>query len=336
MTMKKVLFVSNYAQGVGGISGQVGCLMKNLRMDGSVEVEVFSTKGSIAKRLLLLFRLLLKAKEYDVLHIHGCSYWGFLPVVYGIVAGKLWRKRVVVTYHGGEAEEFFSKHPRWVRFWLMKADDRVVLSGFLQTVFEKYSIPAIVIPNIVETRKELFIEKAVLRPKFISVRHLKELYNIPCILRAFGRVQKEIPESELTLWGEGEQKNMLENMVKEMRLKKVSFVGQVPSVEVWNYLKTNDIILSSPWADNMPVSLLEAFSAGLLVVSSNVGGVPYLVENGSTGLLFESDDDQGMASQMLWALSHQKESLEIIANARKKVEEFSWDNIKEKIIALYE
>ena len=333
---KRVLFVANYKHGVGGISGQVDVLLAKLPLEDGIEAEVFSTKGSMAKRILLFFALLLKAGNYDVLHIHGCSYLGFLPIVYGIVAGKLWRKWIIVTYHGGEAEDFFSKHPKWVRFWLMKADERVVLSGFLESIFKAYSMTAHVIPNVVETRKDLFVEKTELHPRFISVRHLKGLYNIPCLLRAFGRVQKEIPESELTLLGEGEQRNMLENMAREMRLDKVNFVGQVPNEEIWNYLKTNDIILSSPWADNMPVSLLEAFSAGLLVISSNVGGVPYLVDNGSTGLLFESDDDQGMASQMLWALSHQKESLELIANARKKVEEFSWDNIKEKIITLYE
>ena len=333
---KRVLFVANYKHGVGGISGQVDVLLAKLPLEDGIEAEVFSTKGSMAKRILLFFALLLKAGNYDVLHIHGCSYLGFLPIVYGIVAGKLWRKWIIVTYHGGEAEDFFSKHPKWVRFWLMKADERVVLSGFLESIFKAYSMTAHVIPNVVETRKDLFVEKTELHPRFISVRHLKGLYNIPCLLRAFGRVQKEIPESELTLLGEGEQRNMLENMAREMRLDKVNFVGQVPNEEIWNYLKTNDIILSSPWADNMPVSLLEAFSAGLLVISSNVGGVPYLVDNGSTGLLFESDDDQGMASQMLWALSHQKESLEMIANARKKVEEFSWDNIKEKIITLYE
>lgn len=333
---KRVLFVANYKHGVGGISGQVDVLLAKLPLEDGIEAEVFSTKGSMAKRILLFFALLLKAGKYDVLHIHGCSYLGFLPIVYGIVAGKLWRKRIIVTYHGGEAEDFFSKHPKWVRFWLMKADERVVLSGFLESIFKAHSMTAHVIPNVVETRKDLFVEKTELHPRFISVRHLKELYNIPCLLRAFGRVQKEIPESELTLLGEGEQRNMLENMAKEMRLDKVNFVGQVPNEEIWNYLKTNDIILSSPWADNMPVSLLEAFSAGLLVISSNVGGVPYMVENGSTGLLFDSDDDQGMALQMLWALSHQEESLEMIANARKKVEEFSWDNVKEKIITLYE
>lgn len=334
--VKKVLFVANYHKGLGGISGQVEALVKNLSLEDGIVVGVFSTKGSVIQRLLYFFSLLLKARKYDVLHVHGCSYLGFLPVVYGVMAGKLWRKRVVVTYHGGEAEEFFSKYPRWVRFWLMKADKRVVLSDFLRVVFDKFSIPACVIPNIVETRKDLYVAKTELRPRFISVRHLKELYNIPCVLRAFARVQQQLPESELTVLGDGEQRSMLENMVKEMRLEKVSFVGQVPNEEIWDYLKTNDIILSSPWADNMPVSLLEAFSAGLLVISSNVGGVPYLVDNGSTGLLFDPDDDQGMASQMLWALSHQKESLEMIAKARKKVEEFSWDNIREKIVSLYE
>ena len=121
---KRILFVANYKQGVGGISGQVDVLHAKLPLEGGIEAEVFSTKGSMAKRLLLFFALLLKAGKYDVLHVHGCSYRGFLPVVYGIVAGKLWRKRIVVTYHGGEAKDFFSKHPKWVRFWLMKADER--------------------------------------------------------------------------------------------------------------------------------------------------------------------------------------------------------------------
>lgn len=334
--MKKVLIVANYVHGLGGISGQVDCLLANLSLDGRVDTSVFSTKGSMAKRVWLFFSLLLKANKYDVLHIHGCSYLGFLPVVYGVIAGKLWRKRVVVTYHGGEADEFFSKYPRWIRFWLKKADERTVLSGFLKAIFDKYSLPSQVIPNIVNVQDYQFVAKKELRPRFISVRHLKELYNIPCTLRAFGRVQKQIPESELILLGDGEQRGTLEMMAKEMGLYHVTFVGQVPNEKMWDYLSSNDIILSSPRADNMPVSLMEAFSAGLLVISSNVGGVPYLVEDGKTGLLFDSDDDQAMASQMMWALSHQKESLQMIANARKKIEMYSWDNIKEKIIGLYE
>jgi glycosyltransferase involved in cell wall biosynthesis len=86
----------------------------------------------------------------------------------------------------------------------------------------------------------------------------------------------------------------------------------------------------------MPVSLLEAFSAGLLVITSNVGGVPYMVEHGRTGLLFESDNDSDMADQMLWALSHQSESLQIIKNAKEEVKQYSWEVVGQQIKSLYE
>ena len=168
------------------------------------------------------------------------------------------------------------------------------------------------------------------------MRHLRYLYNIPCILRAFERVQKQIPQAELVLLGDGDKRMELESYVVEHGLEHVRFIGQVPNEKIGEYLQKSDVMLSSPREDNMPVSLLEAFSAGVLVISSNVGGVPYLVEHGRTGLLFESDNDSDMADQMLWALSHQSESLQIIKNAKEEVKQYSWEKVRDKIIALYE
>lgn len=334
--MKKVLYIANFVPGKGGISGQVEYLMRYMSAEEAYHVEVFSTKGNSLKRIVLFFSLLIKARKYDVLHLHGCSGRGFLPVVYGVIVGKLWRKRIVVTYHGGGADAFFAKHVKWVRYWLMKADERVVLSGFLKAVFAKYDIPSCIIPNVVELKNDVFYEREKILPKFISMRHLRDLYNIPCILRAFERVQKLIPEAELVLLGDGDKRKELESYVVEHGLENVRFIGQVPNERVGDYLQKSDVILSSPREDNMPVSLLEAFSAGVLVISSNVGGVPYLVEHGRTGLLFESDNDSDLADQMLWALSHQSESLQMIKNAKEEVKQYSWEKVREKIIALYD
>ena len=333
---KRILFVANYSKGLGGISGQVEYLVRYLSKEPLFSVEVFSTKGSLLKRFMRFFSLMRVAREYDVLHIHGCSFRGFLPVVFGVVAGKVCHKKLVVTYHGGDASAFFSKHPRWVKFWLMKADKRVVLSGFLKAVFDQYSIPAFIIPNVVELDDGLYVEKEAIRPRFISVRHLRELYNIPCILKAFEKVQNHIPEAALTILGDGDKRKELEQYVKDRNLKNVTFVGQVPNDAIGTYLKANDIMLSSPRVDNMPVSLLEAFSAGLLVISSNVGGVPFMINHGNTGLLFDSDDDAALAEAMLWAVSRQKESLQMIRNAKKEVGAYSWSSIREKTLELYE
>ena len=334
--MKKILFVTNYKPGRGGISGQVEYLMRYLSREKEYVTDIFSTKSSLFHRIFLLFSLIFRARRYDIVHVHGCSGYGFLPIVYGVIAGKVCRKKIIVTYHGGGADAFFSKHPCWVRFWLMKADECVVLSGFLKAIFDKYSIPSTVIPNVVELNDDIYDEKTVLKPHFISVRHLRNLYNIPCILRAFERVQKKIPEATLTVLGDGDRRNDLESFVKERNIHNVEFLGQVPNEDIGNYLKNNDIMLSSPREDNMPVSLLEAFSAGLLVISSNVGGVPYMVENGKTGLLFESDNDEEMSEKMLWALSHQEECLRMIRSAKEEVGKYSWERVGKQIKSLYE
>ena len=334
--IKKIVFVTNYKPGRGGISGQVEYLMRYLLDGKEYYCDIFSTNGAVFQRMFLFFSLLFKVRKYDVVHIHGCSGYGFLPIVYGVVAGKIWGRKVIITYHGGGAETFFSRHPCWIRFWQLKADERVVLSGFLKNVFKNYKMSAVVIPNIVDLKNDVYKERFELQPHFISVRHLRDLYNIPCILRAFERVQKIIPESTLTVLGEGDKRNELENFVKERNIHNVKFLGQVPNEIIGEYLKKNDIMLSSPLEDNMPVSLLEAFSAGLLVVSSNVGGVPYMVENGKTGLLFESDNDEEMSEKMLWALSHHEECLKMIRNAKKDVKKYSLEVVGKQIKALYE
>jgi len=271
------------------------------------------------------------------MHIHGCSDWGMLPVVYGIIAGKIWSKRIIVTYHGGGAEDYFAKHGVFVRRWLCRADKVIVLNGYLDKVFHKYRIPCVVIPNIIllpDVKHTHTWHPAA--PRFISVRHLRELYNIPCILRAFRRVQQLVPGASLTLLGSGPLLEELQQYVRDNNLNYVSFVGQIPNQEMNKYLAEHDVFLSAPRVDNMPVSVLEAMNAGVLVISSRVGGVPYLIEDGRTGLLFECDDDKQMAQQMLWANEHLENAHRIIEAAHKEVKKYNWTEVRKQLLPLYD
>ena len=78
-------------------------------------------------------------------------------------------------------------------------------------------------------------------------------------------------------------------------------------------------------------AVIEAMNAGLLVISSNVGGVPYMIEDGVNGLLFESDHDEELAEKMVWAVQHQGEVETLIDNARKSVRQYQWNNVKEQL-----
>lgn len=333
--MRKILYISNYRKNIGGISAQVDLLsshVKNERFDAVI----FSTKGNPILRVWKFIKLICVARRYDVLHIHGCSDWGMLPVVYGVIVGKVWRKKVIVTYHGGEAAEYFAQHGAFARQWLCRADNIIVLSGFLKKVFDEYQIPCVVIPNIVTLRDDIYQPKKAIAPKMISIRHLTSLYRIDLIIRAFEQVQKHYPEATLDILGQGDKREELEQYVLEHQLKGVRFLGQVPNEKIYDYLQENDIMLSAPSIDNMPVSVLEAMNAGLLVISSRVGGVPYIIDEGRTGLLFESGNVDEMAMQMEWVLTHQKKCLNMIDAAHEEVKKYTWGNIQKQLLPLYE
>lgn len=332
MAKYKILLICNYKPGVGGISGQVEILQRKLREEGYT-ADIFSSKGPFLWRLWLPFRLIQTAKGYDVIHIHCCSGWGFLPAVVGVTAGHRLKKHTVVTYHGGGGERFFDRHHRLVRHYLRRSDQNIVLSGFLAKVFDKHDLPYIIIPNIIELDEKCYRRRERLRPRFICTRSHEPLYNISCILRAFKKVLTELPEATLTLVGDGSQHSSLVELEEEMHLQNVTFTGRVDNSEIYHQLDNADIMLSAPRVDNMPVSLLEAMNAGLLVISSKVGGVPYMIEDGVTGLLFESDNSEQLAEKMLWAIAHQP--TDIVANAHVRVHSYRWENIKGQLYTAY-
>ena len=107
--MKKVLIIANYQPSVGGISVQIDLLHKYLNSEYGYIADIFSLKGSIVKRIFLILKLLITAKKYDVLHIHACSDRGFLPAIVGAYVGKICRKKIILTYHGGGADAFFAR-----------------------------------------------------------------------------------------------------------------------------------------------------------------------------------------------------------------------------------
>lgn len=332
---KKVLFICNYKPNVGGISGQVDILCKRLKEEG-YNTSIFSTKGSIVYRLLMFPRLLKACASCDILHIHACSWWGFVPAVAGVVAGRIMKKRTVLTYHGGDAAAFFRKYPKMVKTVLEKTNCNIVLSGFIENVFHDLGIPCVVIPNVLEFKGDVFRARDTILPKFISIRAHTLTYNVGCILSAFSKVVDLHPDATLLVLGDGELHDALVGFVNDENIPNVSFIGRVDNSNIYHYLDNADIMLSSPLVDNMPVSILEAFNAGLLVISSRVGGVPYMMREGVDGLMFTSCDSDDLASKMIEAITNQEQSNSMIVSSHSSLDRYKWENVRNQLISVYE
>lgn len=102
--------------------------------------------------------------------------------------------------------------------------------------------------------------------------------------------EEEKEKIHIDIVGDGEIKQELEQICKENNLSKyISFLGRRSDIE--NILSQNNIFLLPSKMEGLPISILEAMRQGLPIISSKVGGIPEMVENGKTGLLIEPNRD---------------------------------------------
>ena len=103
------------------------------------------------------------------------------------------------------------------------------------------------------------------------------------------------------------------------------FPGRVPKAEVPQWLDRGDVFLNTTNVDNTPVSVIEAMACGLPVVSTAVGGVPYLIEHGKDGLLVPPSDARAMADAVRRLLKDPDLAEALARAARLKVEAWDWE-----------
>jgi glycosyltransferase involved in cell wall biosynthesis len=280
---------------------------------------------SVAYVLSLLFRV----PRTDVVHAFSASYWSFLLApVPAMVVARLFRKAVILNYRSGEADDHLT---RWrTAAPLMRLADLIVVpSDYLVDVFARHGLRARAVPNFVEIEQLLYRQRDRVRPEFLSNRNFQAHYNVSCVLRAFGRIQARIPEAKLTVAGDGPLRERLQGEARHLALQNVTFCGAVRPDRMAILYDEADVYLNAPDIDNMPNSILEASACGLPIVSSDAGGIPYIVRHGVTGLLVPRDDDAALATAAMRLLEEPGLASRLVAAARAEVlSRYTWPAVE--------
>jgi glycosyltransferase involved in cell wall biosynthesis len=271
---------------------------------------------------LLYIPSLRQLRNANLVHVFSASYWSFLiSPLPAILAARLFRKPVVLNYHSGEANDHL-KHWGWgVHPWLRLVTEIVVPSVYLEHVFAHHGYDTRVIRNMIDTSTFRYRERVPLKPRLLSARNLETHYRVDNTLKAFALVQKEYPEATLTIAGYGSQEPALRAMAKGM--VGVKFVGRVEPVDMPALYDSADVFVNSSEVDNQPISILEAFSAGLAVVSTPTGDIPAMLLNGARGQLVPHDDPQALATAILDALEQSAGVTSMTRAARMEAEKYT-------------
>lgn len=325
-------------RGLRGSKGvEVGFIPMNPRLPGPFRaLQQIKYVRTVVTSIAYVFSLFRQLRRYDVIHVFSPSYWAFLlgPVP-AMAVGRLYGRGVILNYHSGEAADHLATWRTAIP--LARLAHRIIVpSGYLREVFAGFGLSAEEIHNFVDTDAIPHRVRTRVRPVFLSNRNLEPLYNVACCIRAFGRIQSRVPSASLTIAGFGSERARLERLVAELGLTSVRFTGRVPPDEMAALLDDADVLLNSPDIDNMPLSLIEALAAGLPIVSTRTGGIPWIVEDGVTGLLVAPGDDSAMADAAL-RLLNERGLAESISRAGRAVCErsYTWAAVEPRWLHAY-
>jgi glycosyltransferase involved in cell wall biosynthesis len=347
----RVALVAASQRYVGGQSVQADLLLRNWQDDRSVEVKFIPVDPPLPRLLAWVERIpflrsLIREPVYllslwgglknvDIAHIFSASYWSFVmaPLPACLIA-RLHGAKTIIHYHSGEARDHLQRF-RGVRSVLEDADQLVVPSRYLANVFHEFGLQAQVVPNIVELTQFRFRERKPLRSRLLCTRGFHPYYRIDLVIRAFERIQQDFPEATLELVGKGPLEPQIRNLVRELKLSGVNFAGAVPHHEIAHYYDAADIFINASSLDNMPVSILEAFSSGTPVVTTAPEGMSYLVENERTGLLSPTGDAAALADNAIRLLRAPEFASRLAFNAHEELRRYSWETVRQEWLKIY-
>jgi len=297
---------------------------------------------SISFSLNLLSTLIKKRKEYDLVHFHGAS----IPLLITIPFLKFLKKKVISKISsaklGIEAGSFYGRYGFLGKIFihiLRNVDAFVAISeeikdGLLTDGYEQSRIYRI--PNFVDIsifypeRKKETTDKTVIFAGALDKRKGADI-----LLEAWKDVSKTFSHGYLIILGNGHMKASLKMKAEDLGISnRVTFAGQVNNIP--DYFRKADLYVLPSLQEGLPNSLLEAMACGLPVITSRIGGVVDIVEDGKSGILVEPGDISGLASAMVRLLKDAESRQRLGAEARKRiVEGFLIDRIADEYIKLY-
>lgn len=337
---------------LGGQAVQAVRLLEGLAPEPNIEAELVPVNPRLPGPLRWLQRikyvrtavtlvwylglLLWRLPRYDVVHVFSTAYLSFLLApLPAVLVAKLYGKPVILNYHSGEAEDHLYRWRRTVTAVVRLCDRLIVPSGFLVRVFALFGLQAEAIANTVELDAYAYRLRQPLRPVLLANRNHEALYNVAAILYAFQRIQAKVPGARLLVAGDGRQHAVLQQLARELDLRQVEFLGRVPPEHMPELYAEADVYVNASEIDNMPLSIIQAFAAGLPVVTTEAGGIPYLVRHERTGLLVRRGDEAALAEGVLRLLRDPALATQLSENAHWECRRYTWDAVRNDWVRLY-
>lgn len=324
----RLLLVGNFLSVKGATPTIIEYLANKLTVAGYEIIATSSYRNGWLRGIDMILTAIFKCHQYEAVIIDLYSGRAFLWGEVLSIILKILHRPFVLALHGGALPQFSKRHPRRVTACLKRASAVVTPSPYLLETMKSYAPEIQQFPNPLDLSHYSFIQRTTPQPRLIWLRSFHQIYHPILAVEVLSILVPRFPDMKLMMIGPDKGDGSLQAVqakAKELNISEhIEVVGKVPKEEVPEWLNRGDIFINTTNVDNTPVSVLEAMACGLWVVSTNVGGIPYLLEHETDALLVPPKDPKAMAMAIQRLLNEPELAKMFSGNARKKVDQFDW------------
>jgi colanic acid/amylovoran biosynthesis glycosyltransferase len=330
MKRSNILYVGNDLSRNSNYPTTIETLSTLLQTEGYKIVKT-SNKESKIFRIIDMCLTVLKHRNVDYILIDTYSTSNFYYAFFTSQLARLFKIKYIPILHGGNLPFRLENSKKLSKLIFKNSYKNIAPSNYLKHEFEKKGYSSVLIPNVIEIKDYKFKERSFLEPKLLYVRSFAKIYNPQMALYVLKKLIKKFPKAKLCMVGPDKDGTLedFKKLAKKLNIEKsIEYTGVLHKKAWHKKSKDFDIFINTTNLDNTPLSVIEAMALGLPIVSTNVGGIPYLINHKIDGLLVDKNNEQQMYKAIVSILNDTNSSL--ADNARKKVENFDWEFVRHK------
>ena len=329
---KRILYIGNKLSKKKGTVTTIETLTALLNQEGYRVITASSIQNKAFRMADMLWQTFKNRNNTDLVLIDTYSTQNFYYAVTIAKMCRFYKTPYIPILHGGSLPNRLKKSPKLASKLFNGAKTNIAPSMYLLESFKKRGYTNLTyIPNSIEIKNYPFLLRKEINPKLLWVRSFSELYNPQLAIKTLEILLQKYKNASLCMVGPEKDDSLqkCKELAKQKNLP-VTFTGLLDKKSWITLSKKYDIFINTTNFDNTPISVIEAMALGLPVISTNVGGLPYLIENNKTGILVPPNNKQAFADAIITVVSDPKKAMFLAKKARTLVEGFDWDSIKEK------
>jgi glycosyltransferase involved in cell wall biosynthesis len=308
-------------------TGKIPELVNETRKLG-VQSETVTVCGRLDIMAVFKLRKMLQKTKTDIIHCHDfkSNFYGFLATVGTSVTR-------VTTAHGSTLFGMLKYYNLLDTYCILRFFNRIITVSseltkyYINRGFNKSKIVEILnglditrLQKIQDYQSPSFLEKVKVHPVVIGT--LSRLFpekGLNILIESFAELKKEFQDMCLVIAGDGPQMTELVRLTESLGVKNdVYFLGVV--TDVGSLYKALDVFVLPSFREGLPNVILEAMYFETPIVSTDVGCIPLLIENGKTGILTKPNNTAALTHSIRTSLKNQKSSKTMAYNARIRLE----------------